>query len=363
MNITLIRRRFTPVGGGELYLQRLIDSLLAENHTLELISESWQAQQLEGVRHHFVPTETSRSLRAVSFANGVARLLATLKTDCVFSLERTFKQDIYRAGDGVHRVWLERQKSFAPIWKRPFCGKGAHHSNLLELERQTLHPANTKFIIANSAMVKAEIVSLFAFPAERVRVIPNGVHLNRFENLDRLTARSRFGLNTSDFVLLFVGSGWERKGLKYTLQLLKDLQSSRSRFPEPFRSVKLLVVGKGRPPLFRDPNVIYTGPISAVESAYAAANLLAFLPIYEPAANVVTEALAAKLPVLTCAMNGAAEWIDNGRNGEVVDSPKNREAILEAALRIMHAAPPTEACDSLSMDRNVADTLSLIQQV
>ncbi len=363
MNIALIRRRFTPVGGGELYLQRLIDSLLTENHTIELLSETWTAQESEGIRYHFIPGATSRARRAVSFAEGVAQLLPTLKTDCVFSLERTFKQDIYRAGDGVHRVWLERQKAFAPFWRKPFCGRGAHHRNLLALERQTIHPANTKFIIANSDMVRDEIVNLFPFPAERVRVIPNGVNLERFRTVDRHRARAQFGLTPSDFTLLFVGSGWERKGLKYTLQLLKDLQSSASRFPEPFRSVKLLVVGKGNAPLLGNPHTIYTGPIGEVELAYAAANLLAFLPIYEPAANVVTEALAARLPVLTSAQNGAAEWIKDARNGEVVDSPKNRAATLEAALRLMHADAPPAPADSLSMDRNVADTLSLIQQI
>jgi UDP-glucose:(heptosyl)LPS alpha-1,3-glucosyltransferase len=363
VNITLIRRRFTPVGGGELYLQRLIDSLLAENHTIELVSEAWNARESEGIRYHFIPGATSRARRAVSFAEGVAQLLPTLKTNCVFSLERTFKQDVYRAGDGVHRVWLERQRSFAPFWKKPFCGKGAHHRNLLALEQRTLHPENTKFVIANSAMVRDEIVGLFGFPADRVRVIPNGVNLQRFGTPDCQSARSTFGLAPSDFTLLFVGSGWERKGLKYTIQLFQDLQSSISRFPRTFRAVKLLVVGKGPPPLRSNPDIIYTGPLSAVESAYAAANLLAFLPIYEPAANVVTEALAARLPVLTSAQNGAAEWIEGGRNGEVVDSPKNRGAILEAALRLMHLDRPSTPGDLLSMDRNVADTVSLIQQI
>lgn len=351
------------MGGGELYLQRLIEALLAKNHTIELVSEAWQHRKMEGIRYHFIPGASSRSRRALSFAEEVARLLPTLKTDCVFSLERTFKQDIYRAGDGVHRIWLERQKSFAPAWKKPWCGKGAHHRNLLALEQRTFHPENTKFVIANSAMVRDEIVGLFQFPADRVRVIPNGVNLERFGSLDRQSARVDFGLSPSDFTLLFVGSGWERKGLKYTLQLFKDLQSSVSRFSEPFRSVKLLVVGKGSPPLFKNPDVIYTGPLRAVETAYAAANLLAFLPIYEPAANVVTEALAARLPVLTSAQNGAAEWIESGRNGEVVDSPKHREAILEAALRLMRAEVPPTPSDLLSMDRNVAETVSLIQQI
>lgn len=363
MNIALIRRRFSPIGGGELYLQRLIDALLAQGHSIELLSESWNTVPREGIRYHTIPTEKSRARRAISFAEHVRHTLSTLQTDCVFSLERTLKQDIYRAGDGVHKVWLQHQKAFAPWWKKPFCGRDAHHRHVLSLERQTFDPANTRFVIANSPMVRDEILQNFPFPAERIRLIPNGVALKKFENLDRAVARTRFGLDPSDFVLLFVGSGWERKGLRFTIQLLRDLRAVSQDFPAPFRSIKLLVVGKGRVPLWRDPDVIYTGPLRDVEAAYAAANLLAFLPIYDPAANVVTEALAAGLPVLTTSTNGAAHWIENGRNGHVLESPTHRSAILQAALHWMRQPPIAPPSESLSMERNVADTLALMNQI
>lgn len=363
MKLALIRRRFSAIGGGELYLQRLMEALLTRGHTVHLISESWPSSghSAANIEHHVISTSHSRSQRALHFAKGVEQTLRTLKVDCVFSLERTFRQDIYRAGDGVHAVWLDRQRAFAPFWKKPFCGLGGHHKNTLALEDKTLNPNNTHFVIANSNMVRNEIMSRFSFPPERIRVIPNGVHLEKFDGVPREQSRTRFGLGPQDFVLLFAGSGWERKGLAHSINLLKDLKKMEHALPPPFRSVKLLVVGKGRQPLFPESGVIYAGPVSDIETAYAAADLLAFLPIYEPAANVVSEALASGLPVLTTAFNGAAEKIVQGQNGHVFASPTEREAIRAAALEWMKRNTRISFSPSqLSMDRNVEDTLEVI---
>jgi UDP-glucose:(heptosyl)LPS alpha-1,3-glucosyltransferase len=363
VKLALVRRRFSAVGGGELYLQRLMEALLTRGHQIHLLSESWSSPHPSSgaILHHAIPAARTRGRRASDFANGVAHVLKSLKVDCVFSMERTLQQDVYRAGDGVHAVWLERQQAFAPFWKKPFCGLGAHHRSILALERQTLNPQHTKLVIANSDMVRQEVEERFSFPSDRIRVIPNGVDLERFRNTPRAEARSRFGLQPWDFVLLFVGSGWERKGLAYSVQLLRDLQKLEPDLPGSFRAVKLLVVGKGRPPLIRQRGVIYAGPVAEIETAYAAADLLAFLPVYEPAANVVSEALAAGLPVLTTVFNGASERIVQGENGQVFSSPRERGAIFGAAMEWMerNIRIPVGQQD-LSMERNVEDTLEVI---
>lgn len=365
MKIVLIRRRFSAVGGGELYLQRLIEALLMRGHSLHLLSESWTPSKdlKANIQHHVVPRARSRNLRALHFAQAADHALRSIKVDCVFSMERTFRQDIYRAGDGVHATWLERQKVFAPFWKKPFCGLSAHHRNVLALEKQTFNPVRTRYVIANSNMVRNEIISHFPFPPERIRVIPNGVDLKRFQITNRILSRARFNLQPQDFVLLFAGSGWERKGLVYSKRLLHDLRKLASTFPPPFRSVKLLVVGKGRPPIFGHPDTIYCGPIEDIENAYAASDLMVFLPIYEPAANVVSEALASGLPVITSAFNGASEWIHHGQNGHVFASPSLHKEITQAALEWMRRNIRIQFDkNALSMDRNVEATLEVISQ-
>jgi UDP-glucose:(heptosyl)LPS alpha-1,3-glucosyltransferase len=279
---------------------------------------------------------------------------------------------------------------------------GGFHRNILRLETETFDPRNTRHVIVNSEMVRQEILAHFPFPAERIHLVRNGVEVVRFQAGDRAATRQRFGVHADELLLLFVGSGWERKGLRYLLAALGALQrettkrewlagarqfqeASRrvtarirstilgphaaakppSREPAtiPADKIKLLVVGKGRKPLHLPSNVMFAGPMNDVENACAAADLFVFLPIYEPSANVVFEALAAGLPVITSARNGASELIEEGVNGTVVDDPSDTRSVVEAiadwwARRF--CTPPLHAAD-LSLERNVSETLAVLE--
>lgn len=351
MKIALIRRRFTNVGGAELYAQRLLQGLAHAGHEVFLFTEAWDASP-ESVTVRLVPNTAARARRAVVFASSVKEALAKEHFDCVFSLERTACQDVYRAGDGVHRVWLERRREFAPWYRKPFVGWGAFHRNMMALEAETFSPRNTRHIIANSEMVKNEILQHFDFPAERIHIVRNGIDLLRFKNGDRKTTRARFGVREDEFLLLFVGSGWERKGLGFLLQAVRQL-----------KKVKLLVVGKGKQSGSVPPNVIFAGSMPDVENAYAAADLFTFLPIYEPSANVCFEALAAGLPVITTRYNGAGEVLQEGKNGSVLPSPSNIPAIIEAvdSWRKEPARCAANVNLDLSMERNVAETIAILE--
>lgn len=350
MKLALLRRQFAATGGAELYLQRLLRSLVAQGHEPHLFAEAWDGT-LDGVKFHRVAACGSRAMRPVHFAEAVRAELAREKFDCVFSLERTLQQDVYRAGDGLHRVWLERRRQFAPWWKKPFVGRGAFHRNLRALEAQTFDPANTRQVIVNSDMVRREILEHFPFPSDRIHLVRNGVEVARFQNGKRAETRARFGVNSDEFLLLFVGSGWERKGLGFVLNAL-------ARAPR----LKLLVVGKGRQPFAPANNVIFAGAMTAVENAYAAADLFVTLPIYEPSANVVAEALAAGLPVVTSANNGAAEIIQDGITGSMAREFWEPEAVARLFLHwAERRARVTVDASAFSLDRNVAETLAVLE--
>lgn len=379
MKLALIRRQFSATGGAELYLQRLMDALTRQGHELHLFAEGWK-QPPPGASFHSIAVNGSRALRPLRFAEAVKTAVSRERFDCVFSLERTLKQDVYRAGDGLHRVWLERRRQFAPWWGRPFTGGGAFHRNMMRLEQQTFDPANTGRVIVNSNMVKREILENFDFPEERIHLVRNGVDVDRFHEGKRAETRKRLGIADDDFLLLFVGSGWERKGLRYLIRaaaglegmqrdtrignLSRDLVDEADDLPNvPRKPVRLLVVGKGRKPAGAPNNVIFAGPMNDVENAYAAADLFVFPPIYEPCSNVVFEALAAGLPVITTRQNGASELIEEDVNGSVLDDPADIGGLV---LSICHWSSrrmtmPRIDTAQLELARNVEETMKILE--
>ena len=410
MKLALIRRQFSATGGAELYLQRLLAALAGRGHELHLFAESWEVQALPesrqrlgvrqssaafdpagqkapedwrspkpggcsndpretlppGVTLHPIKISATRATRGLRFAEAVQGELTRERFDCVFSLERTLKQDVYRAGDGVHRVWLERRRQFAPWWKKPFTGLGAFHRNMLALEARTFDPQNTRRVIVNSEMVKREILDHFSFPAERIHLVRNGVDVARFQTGRRAETRARFGVKDDEFLWLFAGSGWERKGLTFVLQAFENIRGAgfqpAGRQDACPTKIKLLVAGKGRKPAGVPAGVIFSQPAGDLEHFYAAADLFVFPPIYEPSANVVFEALAAGLPVVTSASNGAAEVIRENVTGSVVEEFWRPE-ILAAAVKQWMERPrrvPASTAE-FSLERNVSETLAVLE--
>ncbi|MGV3771621.1 MAG: glycosyltransferase family 4 protein [Verrucomicrobiales bacterium] len=357
MKIALIRRQFAATGGAELYLQRLMHGLLQRGHELHLFCEQWNNAPGE-VTTHFLGRKGGRSDSPRLFAETVLRLLPECRFDCVFSLERTLKQDVYRAGDGVHAAWLERRKEFASPLKRFFIGRDRFHRNMLALERETFSPANTARIIVNSEMVKHEISQKFRFPMDRIHLVRNGVDTRKFTSVNKQECRRKMNIPDDVFVLLFVGSGWERKGLKYiTNHILPALNKT-----EPSAMFKLLVAGKGNTRGFRADNVQFLGGLDDVQVAYGAADLFLFLPIYEPSANVCFEAMAAGLPVVTTRQNGAGEIIRPGVNGTIINQANNIDQAVEA-VRYWRKQGKVDAAPDLSflsIDRNVEEIIAVL---
>lgn len=353
MQIALIRYRGSSTGGAELYAGRLMAALVAGGHEVHLLAERWDDPP-PGVRLHLLEFGGSRARRLVRLAAAAGAVVARHRFECVLSLERTACQHVYRAGDGVHRVWLERLRHSSPWWRRPFVGRGAFHRNLLRLEAGCFDPTVTRHVIVNSLMVRDEIVRCFGFPADRIHLVRNGVDVARFRSGRRDSTRASLGLRPGEHALLFVGSGWVRKGLPALVEVMRRFHVRRD-------PVRLVVVGKGR---FQGapPNVIFAGTSDSVEDYYAAADLLAFPPIYEPSSNVVFEALASGLPVVTTAYNGASEVLTPGVDGTVLANPSDADA-FERAIIEWRAKPSriVFAGETIDLDGNVAETVRILQ--
>lgn len=354
MQIGLIRFRGSSIGGAELYATRLMGALVGAGHEVHLVAEEW-AGLPAGVRLHPLAVRGSRAQRPERLARAAAEVVARERFQCVLSLERTACQHVYRAGDGVHRVWLEQRRRFAPWWRRPFIGIGTFHRSVLRLEARTFDPAVTRRVIVNSEMVRGEIQRCFGFPGERIDRVRNGIETARFRHGAREATREHLGLASDEYTLLFVGSGWERKGLPRLLSVMRRFEARGER-------IRLIVVGKGRSGR-AGANVLFAGTMNKIENAYAAADLFVFPPIYEPSSNVVFEALASGLPVVTTIFNGASEILTPGEHGTTLQDPADLDA-LEQAILSWKARPgrihfPAEPID---LSRNLRETIAVLER-
>jgi UDP-glucose:(heptosyl)LPS alpha-1,3-glucosyltransferase len=353
--IGFVRRGFSSGGGAEAYLKRLAAGIAAAGHRASLFSSSeWPAEEWR-----FGSIERVKATGPIAFADEIEKM-APAKCDLLFSLERIWRCDVYRAGDGVHRAWLERRDQIGGPLQRLGRLFNRKHSAALALEKSLFAKRGAHLVIANSAMVKEEIVKFYGYPADDIRVVYNGVPLELFRGQEqRAQVRADIGLENDEIAVLFAGSGWERKGLRYALAAIESLGGK----------LRLLVAGRGEARKVRASQARFLGVVRDMPSLYRAADIFLLPTIYDPFSNACLEALAAGLPVITTKANGFSEIMESGRHGTIVDDPRNVGAI-SAALefwsdpsRRVQARPDILALAAqFDISRNVAETLRILSQ-
>ena len=339
-------------------MKRFAQALLAAGHDCTLFtSADWPAADWPGARIERLPGRSP-----IAFANALQAARAYAGCDYLFSLERVWSCDAYRAGDGVHRAWLKRRAATEPFWKRWGIAFNPKHRQLLALESRLFAPEGAGIIIANCRMVKEEIVREYGYPAERIHVVYNGLPVTAPSRGLRAQTRAQLGLTESDYVLLFAGSGWERKGLQTALDAVEQI-------PAACRPL-LLVAGKGNPRRYRQSErVRFLGPVGQMAAYYAAADVFVLPTLYDPFSNACLEALAAGLPVLTTAANGFSEILQPGIEGEVLQEPTSSAALARAMEAWSDPARRTaiqprllELASRFTIEANVQATLAAIGQ-
>lgn len=348
MKIAFVRKSYTPYGGAERYLAQLIEQLCDRGHEVHVFAHTWGQNEREGRAEggpvfHRVPMIKSPSfLEALSFALFSKKLLEEETFDIIHSFERTLYQDIYRAGDGCHREWLIQRRRMDPWFKRSTYGVNPLHRSLLFLEKKLFQSPRVKKIIANSRRGRDEIMRHYHVPGEKIEVVYNGVDLEAFHPrntaLFRRSLRKELKIPLDSMVILFLGSGFRRKGLN-------ALISSLPRLKKEILQVALIVAGKDHIQSYRETaralgverNILFLGPTQRAKELHAASDLFALPTIYEPFSNACLEAMATGIPVLTTPQNGVAELIQDGQNGFLVRSPENSLEISSKVSEFFHS--------------------------
>ncbi len=356
MKIGFVRRGFSPSGGAENYLKRLARGVHSAAHAVELFTtQEWPAEEWT-----FGKLTPLRGDSPLAFANELERAWRAAGCDALMSLERVWRCNIYRAGDGVHRAWLARRaKLFGPL-RRFTTLFNRKHPEILRLEEALFQKRGADRVIANSQMAKNEIIEFYDYPAERIDLIYTGVPSEIFSHTEvrRFEQRRALNLGEEDVALLFAGSGWERKGLHEAIAACSELK------------LRLLVAGRGEERKFKAANVQFLGVVGDMPALYAAADIFILPTFYDPFSNACLEALASGLPVITTRDNGFSEIIEDGVHGSIVDRATNTAALSDAIKFWCDEAAREKArpeiiarASQFDISKNVEQTLALLLQV
>jgi UDP-glucose:(heptosyl)LPS alpha-1,3-glucosyltransferase len=321
-------------GGTEGDLRRMAAGLAARGHTLHVFAaEGGEAPPGVTVRH--VPVaRAGRWARLASFALLAPRLVARDPWDVVVGFGRTARQDVVRVGGGTHRSYLATMAADG----RPRRGRGPYHRTILWLERRMFAPDGHRRVLAVSERVGREVVRDYGVAPGRVRVVYNGVDLERFHPRRRATdgtrVRGELGLGARP-VCIAIGSGWTRKGFDRLLDVWLA--------GPPGDAVLVLVGGDKRLAAYRrladapalGGRVRVLGTRGDVDALLAAADVLCLPSRQEAFGNVVLEAAAAGVPAVTSAAVGAAELLDGELASLVVADAGDAGALGDAIARAL----------------------------
>lgn len=354
MRLLIIARPFVFHGGVERATHGLVQALVEHGYDVHLATPPGQ-DPMPGVTPHRLPVPPLPALgRLLVLVAAARRLVARGGWDVVQSHERTLDQHVYRAGEGCHRAYLASRD--LPVTR------GLYHRLVLALERRVF--ARTPRIVAIARAGRREIETLYHVPESRISVVYNGVDLERFHPRNRGTlraaARRDAGVATRDWTALFVGSGFERKGLAVAIEAFAALADPDSR---------LLVVGKGRSDPYQAlaarlgvaARVTWLGARPDIERWYAAADACVLPARYEPFGNVHLEALASGLPVVASPLAGGSEVVQPGLNGALADPRQPGE--VAAGLAALREQSPARAAEMAAAARTSAEPFTYGRQV
>ena len=325
MKVALVHKRLDLKGGTERDLYQTAEGLRDRGHLVHLFCSEYGVPAPQGTVAHTIPViPIGRTMRLWSFAWLAPRIIKTHECDVVVGFGRLLSQDALRSGGGTHRGFLWRmgqQRGWArKLWQH----LSPYHQSLLRIEKRQYTDHRLQRVIAVSDEVRQDIQRNYPISRDKITVLYNGVDQQRFHPARRALVheamRTRWRVPREAQLVLFVGSGFSRKGLDRLIAIW-----NRPRLNQ----VYLMIAGEdSRMGYYKNwaqsvagERILFVGRQDDIENYYACADLLALPALQEAFGNVVLESLASGVPVVVSREVGAGAILNGSlRQGVINDA-------------------------------------------
>ncbi len=374
ITLAVIRRRYSPFGGAERFIERSLDGLAKTGVRPTLVCSEWDRADAADPPWEVVRVGAhkgiGRARRELEFEREVRSFLAGRRFDLIQSHERIAGLPVFRAGDGLHCEWLRQRRKGQSVAAQWLTRISPYHRFCLARERQLFGHPGLRIVICNSEMVRGEIAEHFPDALHKVRVVRNGIDTHAFSQTtesQRRQARDCLGLAQGTPVIAYVGSGFERKGVGTILRtaalvpkwqfLIVGQDKHIKRYQQ--QAADLAVANR----------VCFLGSTNEVQTCLDAADAFFFPTLYDPGPNAVLEAMAKGLPVLTSDKCGLAELLAPARAGfvhgagEIESFARRLHDLLDEPQRRCMGIAARELAQQMSLDALVSNLRSVYDEL
>ena len=288
MKLIHVVRRYGPVGGMESYVWKVTQELRDLGHRVEVLCEVCPGEKPHGILVHELGTAAPRPRwRALlQFGNTVNNWLQANPRHgwLIHSHERV----------NCHDITTFHGSPFATIFEKPWWRLiSLRVAMQLFLERRELSVA--KHIVPNSEFMKQQLIHYYPqFAHKLTEPMAPGV--------TSAVLREDRSVPDDAGVIGFVGREWKRKGLLLALAAIRQLRHNR-------RNLKIVVIG----PEVADVKKLFANWQGGYELVgwsdqvrHSDFDVLLHPAKAEPYGMVISEAMAARVPVVVSDVCGAA---------------------------------------------------------
>ena len=194
-------------------------------------------------------------------------------------------------------------------------------------------------VIVNSNFMKNDIQRIFGLPFEKIKVIPNGIDLKKFDGIKKdYEFRRRFAAD-NEKIILSLGRLVFEKGIQHLIYAMPKILSN-------YNDAKLVIVGKGgmidelkqiTVNLGIQDKVYFTGYMAGddVQKMYKVSDVAVFPSTYEPFGIVALEAMLGGTPTVVSDIGGLNEIVKHGETG-LKSYAGNANSIADSVTQLLY---------------------------
>lgn len=158
------------------------------------------------------------------------------------------------------------------------------------------------------------------FSKEKMELVPNAVDYDVFKPMDKIECKKKLGYSNEDFVVGFIGHFIERKGPNRVIQAIQHINDP---------SIKLVCVGDGGALIENNfTTVLSPMPSNQLPEVFNAFDVFVLPTLHEGHCNVIEEAMACGIPVVSSKGTSVEEQLKDGKG--VLVEPMNIEEIASS---------------------------------